>query len=131
MLAAWFAELGEDDVSRMDAAISTLRLPVAKTEDLEEAATVAGENKLLILRLESTEETPSIFTEEVHFLLIRGITEDGKFLVNDPSKDNTEKEALLDGFENGFAPEDILCACTHAWIFDPDVIGENFVPYTK
>ena len=37
-----------------------------------------------------------------HYVLLTGITEDGKILVNDPNGDNYQKSSLQDGFDNGF-----------------------------
>ncbi len=124
LLADWFGPEGEDEITRLDAAITALKLPCEQTEEQDEAAEAAKDNKILILRLESTED-------DVRFLVIRGVTADGKLLINDPCKENCEKEELADGFENGFAPADVLSACTHAWIFDPEELSEDFVPYTK
>ncbi len=124
LLAEWFVANGEDEINRLNGAISTLKLPCVQTQKQEEAGKAAEENKILILRLESTEGA-------ARFLVIRGVTADGKLLINDPCKENYEKDQLADGFENGFSPEEVLPACTHAWIFDPEGLSEDFVPYTK
>ena len=42
------------------------------------------------------------FTNGGHFIVLTGITEDGKILVNDPYGGNYNKASLQDGFENGF-----------------------------
>lgn len=44
----------------------------------------------------------SLFTSYGHFIVLTGVTEDGKILVNDPNKWNYSKKDLKDGFKNGF-----------------------------
>lgn len=47
----------------------------------------------------------SAFTEDGHFIVLYGLTEDGKILVHDPNGANyTKKGFLADGFKNGFEP---------------------------
>ncbi len=85
----------------------------------------------MILRLENQEDAPTPFTDDVHFILVRGVTENGKYLVNDPQQENYENEALLDGFETGFSLDDLRSGCTHFWILDPEGLAEDFVPYNQ
>ena len=47
----------------------------------------------------------SVFTNRGHYIVLTGLTEDGKVLVNDPYEDNynrTDHAVLQDGFANGF-----------------------------
>ena len=49
----------------------------------------------------------SVFTGGGHFIVLTGLTEDGKIMVNDPNGANymSGNQILKDGFENGFDPE--------------------------
>lgn len=48
---------------------------------------------------------PGFFTEVGHFIVLTGLTEDGKVWINDPNGDNWEKhDQMIDGFTNGFDP---------------------------
>ena len=47
----------------------------------------------------------NIFTNGGHYIVLAGLTEDGKIIVNDPNGANYKR--LKNGFENGFYPEDI------------------------
>lgn len=48
----------------------------------------------------------SVFTENGHFIVLYGLTKDGKILVRDPYGANYNKKGFLaDGFKNGFEPK--------------------------
>ena len=66
----------------------------------------------------------SIFTDGGHFIVITGITEDGKFLVQDPYIGNytAGKPELDEGFANGFAQR-YFWACHPIWVYAPK--GQN------
>jgi hypothetical protein len=60
-----------------------------------------------------------IFTSGGHFIVLTGVTEDGKILVNDPNGYNWEKNAeMQEGFENGFTPDQIKAAAKAYWIYE-------------
>ncbi len=69
----------------------------------------------------------SPFTDDGHFLVIKDITEDGLFLLNDPNKQNYSKTNLVDGFENGFSLDMIAAGYQSAWVFDPAEMEPGFV----
>lgn len=63
-------------------------------------------------------QSTGIFTSEGHFILLTGITEDGRILVNDPNGANYNKNQVLkDGFANGFSQEQIQTAARSYWIY--------------
>lgn len=48
----------------------------------------------------------SAFTDDGHFIVLYGLTDDGKIMVRDPNGGNyTEKAFLIECFANGFEPE--------------------------
>jgi len=48
----------------------------------------------------------SAFTDGGHFIVLYGLTEDGKILVRDPNGANYKRKGFLtDGFQNGFEPQ--------------------------
>jgi hypothetical protein len=58
------------------------------------------------------------FTGGGHFILLTGITEDGKIIVNDPNGRNWNKNReMRDGFESGFTSEQIRASATAYWIY--------------
>lgn len=74
-----------------------------------------------------------IFTGGGHFIVLTGLTEDGKVLVNDPNGANWTKNAtMIEGFANGFTPEQIRAGACAYWIYaaketEPEVV-EEIVP---
>lgn len=61
----------------------------------------------------------SIFTDGGHFIVLTGLTEDGKVLVNDPNGRNWWKsEELREGFENGFTEEQIRDGAVAYWMYE-------------
>lgn len=65
---------------------------------------------------------PSMFTDGGHFIVLAGLTEDGKIIVRDPSIYNYGKwsvDALKLGFANGFEEKAIKYNCFPCWIYQP------------
>jgi hypothetical protein len=59
-----------------------------------------------------------IFTGGGHYIVLTGITEDGKILVNDPNGKNwTKNKTLAKGFDNGFKPSQIKESAVAYWIY--------------
>lgn len=60
-----------------------------------------------------------LFTDSGHFIVLYGITDDGRILVHDPNKYNYSGHSsiLSDGFENGFHEDYIRYTCMPCWIY--------------
>lgn len=66
----------------------------------------------------SSQSSAGPFTSGGHFILLTGITPDGKILVNDPNGANYRKNQLLiDGFANGFSQSQIQVGAKAYWIY--------------
>ena len=66
------------------------------------------------------------FTTTGHFILLTGLTEDGKVLVRDPSyRNHTVRFAGTDFFETGFEPEFVAACSKRYWIFGKKPVGVN------
>jgi len=64
----------------------------------------------------------SIFTTGGHFIVLYGITEDGRILVKDPYRGNyaeNRDKALREGFEKGFEQKYLKYDCSCWWIYAP------------
>ena len=65
-----------------------------------------------------------IFTRGGHFIVLTGINEDGRIMVNDPNGSNWDKnETLREGFENGFKESQITNNGHMYWIYAPKSVN--------
>ena len=71
----------------------------------------------------------SAFTNDGHFIVLYGLTEDGKILVRDPNGANYANNVFLnEGFANGFEPDYFSGISANYFIYnakDPTVISQN------
>ncbi|MBR2223181.1 MAG: hypothetical protein IJ973_02545, partial [Christensenellaceae bacterium] len=63
-------------------------------------------------------ESESVFTNSQHFIIVTGVNEEGKLMVNDSYEPNYDKWDSRDGLLYGFDPSDILTGYGGAWIYD-------------
>ncbi len=129
VLARWFGGRAENNIKRMEIGAETLGLTWFKADNIDKATTELMDGKLGILMLDG-QEGQTHFTTSQHFVVIRGMTEDGKYLIVDPNEDNYDHWALKKGFEQGFDRSDFVSAYSGCWIFDPE-LPEDFEPYVK
>lgn len=94
---------------------------VRQTSSWEEAYDALKENRVVIVICSSE----SIFTSGGHFIVLAGLTEDGKIIVNDPNKWNYKKQALADGFENGFTEVEVYTGAKAFWIYEQKNFDEK------
>ena len=62
----------------------------------------------------------SVFTDGGHFIVLAGLTEDGKIIVRDPNLYNYSiwtNPVLEDGFANGFDEKSVKYNCFPCWIY--------------
>jgi hypothetical protein len=77
-----------------------------------EQAKAALENGQVVIALVNGD---SMFTTGGHFIVLTGLTDDGKVLVNDPNGNNYKR--FPDKFENGFKPSEIYKGAVAYWIY--------------
>lgn len=120
-LAGYFGGYVGNNMERLEYASDQLRLPWEKAENWHKALAALQEGKYLIALMNRR----SAFTDGQHFILITGLTEDGRVLVRDPSRPNYDKWELKEGFENGFHPTTISNGYSGAWIYDPALMPDE------
>lgn len=120
-LADYFGGRAENNMARLECGSETLQLPYTKTWYFYEALEELKKGKIIIALVEET----SIFTDSQHFIVLTGITEEGKILVNDPYSPNYERWDLKDGFANGFTEYQIMNGFSGAWIYDKEAMPEE------
>lgn len=113
-LAEEFGSLQMNNVQRIDYAIETMELPLAsKPTKWEQMAEALRNGQIVILLVNDKSE----FTDGQHFLVLTGMTGDGRVLVNDPYEPNYSDPDLMDGFVLGFSENEMSVGFDGGWIF--------------
>lgn len=123
-MAYHFGHYGKTNIERLDYGISQMQLPYQRTENIQEVLTALRSGKVAILMMDDE----SVFTNEQHFIVAAGMTNDGKFIVNDPLETNYTKSDLhvRNSYDSGFADYYLIQGFSGGWIFDKADMGENF-----
>lgn len=120
-LAGYFGGYGENNVQRLEYGETMLQLPFRKAENIHEVMNALKEGDIAIVLMDYM----SIFTESQHFIVLTGLNEHGKIMVNDSYEPNYEKWDLKRAFEEGFEEKDILAGYNGGWIFDVSAVPED------
>lgn len=100
---------------------------VKQTSNWEEIMFALEEGHVAIVNVRA----PSIFTTGGHYIVLSGITEDGRILVRDPNLYNFSiwnYPVREDGYANGFEEKSIKYGCYSGWIYekkDLDAVAER------
>ena len=121
ILAEYFGGRAENNIARMEHASDVLQLPWHQAENFHEILAALREGNLAIIMLNHL----SIFTEDQHFIVLTGISEDGRIFVNDPFAPNYEHWQLKNGFRNGFEEGDLLLGYSGGWIYEVNNMPEE------
>lgn len=120
-LADYFGGRAENNIARMEYGADALQLPWKKTANWHETLKELKEGKIAIVLMNSK----SIFTDSQHFIVLSGMTEDGKITVKDPYEPNYDHWQLKNAFVNGFSEGDICCGYSGGWVFDKEAMPEE------
>lgn len=120
-LAAWFASYTGNQIQTLEHISDTLQLPWEPAENFHIALQALLDGKVVIALMGAK----SVFTTGQHFIVLTGINEAGKILVNDPNRNNYTLWNLEKSFREGFREGDILCGYSGAWIYDPAAVPEE------
>lgn len=126
-LARYFAFCGDSNMARLEYGSEMLQLPFEKNWDWHVTLEALRAGKIAIVLLDSGSQ----FTQSQHFVVLTGLTEDGRILVKDPYAPNYTHWALQQGFEHGFTEDQIVCGFQGAWIYDKNLMPEEPVFYTE
>ena len=124
-LAYYFGGRAVNNMERLECAAKTLQLPYEKPKNWDFTFAALKEGKIAIVLVSET----SKFTDSQHFIVLTGVTEDDKILVNDPFSPNYECWDLKQGFESGFIATDIINGYQGAWVFDKAAMPEEITRY--
>lgn len=119
-LAYHFGSYGKNNIERLEYGNAQMQLPNERTENVQEVLQALKTGKVAIAMMDDE----SVFTDTQHFIVLAGMTEDGKILVNDPFQPNyTASVYLENSFAQGFGEHDILRGFSGAWIYDKAAMG--------
>ena len=108
-------------MARMEAGSDAMELPYTKNTNWHETLAALKEGKIAIVLMNEK----SIFTASQHFLVLTGITEEGRILVNDPYLPNYDRAELQAGFTSGFDQLTISSGYSGGWVYDPAAMPEE------
>lgn len=120
-LAGWFSNYIGNQIQILEYISDELQLPWEKAENFHVAVQALREGKVVIALMGQN----SIFTSGQHFIVLTGINEAGKIMVNDPNRNNYSHWAMQTSFVEGFREGEILCGYSGAWIYDPAQVPEE------
>ena len=120
-LADYFGGSAYSNMARLETASEKLQLPYKKAANWHESLQALEDGKVVIALMEGT----SLFTDSQHFIVLTGMTENGKIFVNDPNLSNYARWELQKGFGGGFSESDILQGYSGGWIYDKAAMPEE------
>jgi len=126
-LARYFGGRAVHNIGRLEYGSTMMQLPFKKAENIHETMDALREGKIAIVLMEGN----SLFTTAQHFIVLAGLTEDGKIIVNDPNEANYDKWDTKKGLRYGFEEKDILKGYSGAWIYDRSAMPEEPFLYSE
>lgn len=124
-MAYHFGSHGTSNIERLEYGIAQMHFSYERTENVQEVLKALRSGKVAIALMNSQ----SIFTNTQHFIVLAGMNEAGKFVVNDPIEDhyNSPEPYIRNAYENGMEDYQIMRGFSGAWIFDKkDMCEESF-----
>ena len=126
-IARYFGGAAENNIARLEQGSQTMRLPYWKAKNWHETLAAIKKGRIAIVLVNSR----SVFTQSQHFIIITGITEDGKIMVNDSWRPNYDKWECKEGFQNGFDQSMIVAGYSGAWIYDKNKMPREPFLYSE
>lgn len=126
-LADYFGGRAENNIERLEIGSRTLGLTFRKANNWHVVYDALKKGKVAIVLVSA----PSGFTGSQHFIVLNGITKDGRVLVKDPNAQNYEKWELMYGFEYGFETYDIWSCWEGGWVYDKGAMPKKPVFYEE
>lgn len=122
-MAYHFGDYGQNNIQRLDYGLAQMQIPYTRMANVQDVLEAVRSGKVAIVMV--NEE--SVFTTQQHFIVVAGMTEDGRFIVNDPYKTTYLQAdvALKHAYENGFEDFYLLRGFSGGWIFDKQAMPEE------
>ena len=113
-IARYFGDSAENHIARLENGSETMKLPYRKSYNWHETYSALKAGKIVVALMNSK----SLFTNSQHFIILTGINEDGKIMVNDSQKANYDQWDIKNGLREGFDEGDIMLGYDGGWIYD-------------
>ena len=126
-LAKYFGGDAQNSIERLEIASTALELPWRKAENVHDTFAALKEGCIAIVLMGSK----SIFTSSQHYLVLTGLTSEGKILVNDPYQPHYDQWLLRSGLADGFKEGDLIAGYSGGWIYDVSAMPEDPVRYSE
>ena len=126
-LARYFGGTAENNIRRLEIGSEAMQLPFYRSRGFSETMQALREGKVAIALMEGT----SLFSSAQHFIVLTGLDETGKIMVNDPYGPNYERSDLKHAFAEGFDEESILFGYSGAWIYDKSTMPADPFLYSE
>lgn len=126
-LARYFGGTAENNIARLENGSDTMQLPYTKAKNFHETIQALKDGKVAIAMMTGN----SLFTSSQHFIVLTGLNEEGKIMVNDPNRSNYDLWNLKRAFQEGFDEGDILYGYSGAWIYDKSAMPEEPFLYSE
>ena len=126
-LARYFGGTAENNIRRLEIGSETMQLPFTRSENFHRTMDALREGKVAIALMNSS----SIFTDTQHFIVLAGLNEEGRIMVNDPMDTNYSKWSTKLGLVEGFTENEILRGYSGAWIYDKSAMPDEPFLYSE
>jgi len=121
-MAYAFASYGKNNIERLEYGNSQMQLPNTRTENVQDVLQALREGKVAIVMMDEE----SIFTTTQHFIVLAGMTEDGRIIINDPlGQTHPEDVYMKNGYADGFGSHDVMRGFSGGWIYDKAAMPEQ------
>ena len=115
-----FGHFGKNNMERLEYGNAQMQLPCEPNTDWRTTLQALKEGNVVIAMVDER----SCFTTAQHFIVLAGLTEDGRILVNDPIAREESDIFLQEGLRNGFREADIVAGFEGGWIYDKAAMAD-------
>lgn len=120
-IADYAVQYGGSHYKRLEKVSDLMQIPWKRALNVNEALKAVREGKIAIALMGSR----SVFPGGNHFIVLTGVTEDGKILVLDPDDRDYSAWGVGELLENGFPDGKLIAGYEGAWIYDKTQMPEE------
>lgn len=120
-IADYAVQYGGSHYKRLEKVSDLMQIPWKRALNVNEALKAVREGKIAIALMGSR----SVFPGGNHFIVLTGVTEDGKIRVLDPDDRDYSAWGVGELLENGFPDGKLIAGYEGAWIYDKTQMPEE------